>query len=286
MQSAQIWLIGGTQESRILAEALVQAGIPTLVTVTTEAGRSLYAHCPGLRVSIGAIEAAAMANFIQSHGIVLILDASHPFATIVSAGAIAAAQTCQIPYLRYERATFPPQSAQQSPWVQLIPDRRDILQDLPLGGERVLLILGYRRLPEFQPWQDRATLFTRILPSEIALKTALSTGFSPDRILALRPPVSFELESALWQQWQISLVIAKASGKPGGEDIKRRLAEHLRVSLLLLARPPLPYPAVTDSVEGAIDRCRQVMTAFNAGTGLNGTGLKMTREGRNAAIAD
>lgn len=262
MESAQIWLIGGTQESRILAEALVQAGIPTLVTVTTEGGRSLYPHCPGLRVRVGPIEAAAMANFIQSQSIALILDASHPFATIVSAGAIAAAQTCQIPYLRYERATVSPPVDQQSSIIQTIANCSDDsrqIEALPLAGERVLLILGYRRLGAFQSWHDRATLFTRILPSEIALKTALETGFSPDRMIALRPPVSFELEVALWRQWQISLVIAKASGKAGGEDVKRRVAETLRVPLLLLARPPVQYPAVTESVEAAIDRCRQAL---------------------------
>ena len=36
-----------------------------------------------------------------------------------------------------------------------------------------------------------------------------------DRIIAIRPPISRELEQALWQQWRISLVVTKASGQSG-----------------------------------------------------------------------
>jgi precorrin-6A/cobalt-precorrin-6A reductase len=85
-------------------------------------------------------------------------------------------------------------------------------------GERTLLTLGYRQLRPFAPWQSQACLFARILPSLPALDGALAAGFTPERLIALRPPISAELETALWQQWQITQVITKASGPAGGED--------------------------------------------------------------------
>ena len=51
---------------------------------------------------------------------------------------------------------------------------------------------------------------------------AIAAGFTTDKIIAIRPPINKELEQALWQQWQISLVVTKASAKAGGEDIKKR----------------------------------------------------------------
>jgi precorrin-6A/cobalt-precorrin-6A reductase len=81
-----------------------------------------------------------------------------------------------------------------------------------LQGQRVLLTIGYTPLHRFQSWHDRATLFARILPSAIALEAAFKAGFTPHNIICLRPPISADLEKALWRQWQISLVVTKASG--------------------------------------------------------------------------
>lgn len=250
-----IWLIGGTQDSTHLAQALIHAAIPTVVTVTTESARHLYPTHPLLTILVGTLDPGAMGSWLQHHRIAGILDASHPFARIVSQGAIAAAQRHRIPYLRYERPSLgdlPPAPA-PSDW------HPQDLEETLWQGRRILLILGYRMLPQFQPWHDRATLFARILPSEIALKTALNAGFSPARLIALRPPISVNLERALWQQWDISLVITKASGQAGGEDIKRYLAEELGIPLVVLPRPFVAYPDQTSTLDQAIAFCQNIL---------------------------
>jgi precorrin-6A/cobalt-precorrin-6A reductase len=119
-----------------------------------------------------------------------------------------------------------------------------------------LLTVGYRPLPLFAPWQERATLFARILPSVVALQTSLEAGFSPDRLVALRPPVPLALERALWQHWQISQIVTKASGQPGGEETKRQLAAELGVSLIVIARPAIAYPQQTSNLDVALGFCR------------------------------
>ncbi|MDJ0704721.1 MAG: precorrin-6A/cobalt-precorrin-6A reductase [Leptolyngbyaceae cyanobacterium MO_188.B28] len=121
-----------------------------------------------------------------------------------------------------------------------------------LAGERVLLTVGYRTLGQFQPWQNRAALFARILPSMAALEAALAAGFTPDRLIALRPPISADMEEALWRQWNISLVVTKASGQAGGEDIKRKLAAKLGIQLAIISRPHLLYPQQTSDLAVAL----------------------------------
>ena len=71
---------------------------------------------------------------------------------------------------------------------------------------------------------------------------ALDAGFDGKRIIALRPPITPELEIALWQQWQISLVVTKASGKVGGEEIKQKIAQKLNIPLIAISRPNITYP--------------------------------------------
>lgn len=253
MQCAKrIWLIGGTQESAAISSTLIQHQIPALVTVTTEAARQLYPQSSTLDIWVGRLAVDELPQFLQNQSICAVLDASHPYAVAISESAIAATQALSIPYLRYER----PAIASGQPNQLTFPSIEDIIASDIFTDQRVLLTIGYRWLPLFQPWQDRATLFVRILPSTVALNAALAAGFTPDRIIALRPPISAALEQALWQQWQISMVVTKASGTAGGEDIKRQIAKQLGVSLVTIERPAITYPNQTDDVEQAIQFCR------------------------------
>ena len=120
-----------------------------------------------------------------------------------------------------------------------------------------MLTLGYRHLHRFKDWHKHSTLFVRILPSIVSLEAALNAGFTPDKIIAIRPPISVELETALWQQWNISLVVTKASGKAGGEAIKRKVAAELGKHLIIIDRPQLNYPQKTMDVETAVEFCQK-----------------------------
>lgn len=250
----QIWLIGGTQESVQLARAIAHSNLPCIVTVTTESARSLYPSVPSLQVWVGRLDEPQLKDFLHTHQISCILDSSHPFAVEVSRMAIAAAASFQLPYLRYER----PELEESCNPNEIVLDNFDtLLTGDYLRGQRVLLIVGYRPLERFRSWQSQATLFVRILPSVTALEAALAAGFTPDRLIALRPPISADLERALWQQWQISVVVSKASGVAGGEDVKRQVAAELGVKWVAIARPPVLYPKQTSEVAIALEFCRQ-----------------------------
>lgn len=250
-----IWVIGGTGESGALVRQLVTAGLACVVTVTTETARSLYPISLLVQVEVGQLDLETIGAFMERHQIDCILDASHPFAIAVSQLAIEVAQQYQVPYLRFERE----QGTGDGGAEIRFRDFAALLATDTLVGERVLLTIGYRWLALFTDWQARSTLFARILPSVTALEAALAAGFTPDRLIALRPPISLELERALWQQWQISLVVTKASGAPGGEDVKRQLAAELGVKLAVIDRPILQYPRWTNDVNEAIGFCQQAM---------------------------
>jgi precorrin-6A/cobalt-precorrin-6A reductase len=248
-----LWIIGGTGEAVELATAAAAAGIPCLVTVTTVAARAAYPESALLRVWVGPLTANALEPFLGAQGVGAVLDASHPFAVEISRGAIAAAKALGLPYWRFERPGLAPAP---SPQVHTVAGLEAVLRPEMLVGQRVLLTLGYRWLHRFAPWQGQATVFARILPSPVALAAALAAGFGPDRIIALRPPISPSLERALWQQWQITRVITKASGAPGGEDTKRAIAEELGVDLIVINRPRLDYPVVYHHPAEALAACQ------------------------------
>lgn len=255
----RIWLIGGTSESATIAHTLAASNLPCLVTVTTSAARSLYPLSPTLTVEVAEPQKGRpWAIFCQQNQIAAIVDASHPYAEKISQSAIATARQLQLPYLRYER-----------PQVNCSPsgDRAIVLNSFEtlvngnyLLGQRVLLTVGYQALPWFEPWHSRAVLYARLLPAVNSLEVALSAGFSSDRLIALRPPISAELEKALWQQWQISLVVTKASGAAGGEEIKRTVAAQLGIALIVVARPKIVYSTQTNELADVLAFCYQYLS--------------------------
>ncbi|PPS40274.1 cobalt-precorrin-6A reductase [Chroococcidiopsis sp. TS-821] len=253
----KLWLIGGTQESVAIAAAIAQADICCIISVTTPSAQSLYHPAPCLTVWVGRLTRAQIPNFIKQHQIAAIVDASHPYAVEVSQNAIAAAQHLQVPYLRYERPILSSNNVDGK--AEHFDSFEALLSTNRLQNKRVLLTVGYRPLHLFQAWHDRATLFARILPSAIAIEAATQAGFTPDRLICLRPPISAELELALWRQWQIQLAITKASGKPGGEETKRLVATQLGIPLITISRPTVNYPQQTSDLSVALDFCRQYL---------------------------
>ena len=245
-----IWLIGGTSESAELAKLLAANRLPCLITVTTESARGLYPQSPYLEVRVGKLDGKQINSLFREQNIRRIIDSSHPYAIEISQLAIAAASQHQLPYLRYERPTLGEEGEEK------LDSFATLIQGNYLLGQRVFLSIGYKALPLFKPWQNKATLFARILPSVASLQVALEAGFTNHRLIAIRPPLTRELEKALWQQWEISLVVTKASGQAGGEVMKRSLAKELSIPLITIARPQIDYPQKTSNLEEVLKFCQ------------------------------
>ncbi|MFM2315462.1 MAG: hypothetical protein RLZZ04_4740 [Cyanobacteriota bacterium] len=255
----KIWLIGGTGDSATIANLLRESAIPLVVTVTTTTAQGLYVDAA--TVFVGCMDATQMAYFCQHHQIKGVIDASHPYATEVSRQAIAVVTKLNIPYLRYERTLYqPPDVIQQDSKILKLDSFEHLLAGDYLTAQRVLLTVGCKALPQFQPWHQRATLFARILPKVKSLEMAITSGFTGDRLIAIRPPISLATETALWQQWDISLVVTKASGQAGGEDTKRQVAATLDIPLIIISRPPMTYPQQTFDLADVLPFCKLALS--------------------------
>ena len=80
-----IWVIAGTLDGRTLAVDIQErTGEEVLVTVVSQYGAELAAH-KGITVHTGRLDQEAMQNLIKKHNVRLLIDASHPYAAIVTA---------------------------------------------------------------------------------------------------------------------------------------------------------------------------------------------------------
>ncbi len=253
----RIWLIGGTSESAVIARILADVGIPCIVTVTTDNAELLYPQTKGLRVLVGKMSRDRIAHFLHSQEIRAVVDATHPYAVAISREAYRSSAEHNIPYLRYERPAVVDLGVSPSCKVIELDSFDTLLQGDYLDRKRVLLTIGIKTLPAFKPWQNRCTLFARVLPEVNSLQVAFDSGFTSERLFALRPPISATMEKALWEHWQISLVVTKANGSAGGEEVKRSVAEALGIPLIVIARPQVAYPRQTSDFAAVLTFCRQ-----------------------------
>ena len=265
------WLIGGTSDSAAIAKQLTASKIPFVVTVTTESARNLYPS--NACVCVGKLSPSLAQAFVRRYRVRCIADASHPFASEISRCAIALSKSNRLPYLRYERPQLKNISAlQHNP-----ADRRstvtrvesiDALVDSPLlQKQHVLFTIGYRHLEKFATLRATSKLYARVLPSSEAIAATLAAGFAASEMIALRPPISLALETALWQQWNISCVVAKASGQlataTSGEQIKRQAAKALNIQLVIIDRPPVKYPHKIEKLEEIVAFCQEYSASIN-----------------------
>ncbi len=105
-----IWIISGTQDGREIGAKLADREInkspekrqEILMTVVSQYGKVLAAH-KGIDVEVGRFKQEDMVRIIKEKHIILILDASHPYAAIVSETARSACKEAGIDYVRFER---------------------------------------------------------------------------------------------------------------------------------------------------------------------------------------
>jgi precorrin-6A/cobalt-precorrin-6A reductase len=250
----RILLLSGTSEGPPLARALLEAGFRVRATVTrAEARESLFG--PLLReveVSARGFTEESLAAFLAAGEADLVLDATHPFAVRITRIAQGVCCRLGVPYVRYERPDWEPPAG-----TRLADSFAEAAALLPAGA-RVLLTIGSKQLKHFAPLHGRLHLVARILPSVASLEQALAAGFTPDRLLCLRPPFSREFNRAMLREYRIGVLVTKASGREGGVEEKVLAASDLGIETIVIRRPRLESVPGVSSLEAAVRACREM----------------------------
>lgn len=227
-----LWIIGGTTEGRELAAYAGSRGIPTYVTVATAYGASLIPSWPSLTVWTGRLTEEDMERFLLEHAISHVVDASHPYAAVVTGNCRTACMRRRVSYIRVTRPAFPHGDAVS---VYSMEEAADFLSDTE-GA--VFLTTGSKNLDVFTHIPDyEKRLYVRILPLRDSLDRALSLGYVPGHIICMQGPFSTELNAAMFRQYHSRYVLTKDSGKPGGFAEKQEAARMAGARLIVVGRP-------------------------------------------------
>ena len=261
----KVLLLSGTSEGPGLARALLEAGYEVIATVTTESGREhLFGQMqPALTVEVGGFTEPELHAFLAQGGADLVLDATHPFAVRITRMASAVCAALPVPYIRYERPDWQP------PEGTVYADSYAAAAALlPTLGSRAMLTIGARQLKYFAALHAQITLFARILPVLSSLQQAMQAGFTQDTLLCLRPPFSRDFNRSILREYQVDVLVTKASGAAGGVVEKVLAAQDLGLTTLMIRRPASSDLLTVSTVEDAVRLCQEFLPVLPTREGL------------------
>lgn len=225
----RILVLGGTLEARQLCEQLAQRS--DLTVTLSLAGRTAAPLAVPVEVRSGGFGGAAgLAAYLGAARIDLLIDATHPYAAIISASAAQAAERARVRLLALRRPPW--QRHPGDRWIE-VADLNEAVAALGDAPRRVFLALGRKDLTPFEAAPQHHYLIRSVDPvtPPLALPQA--------DYLTARGPFREADERALLEANRIDVIVAKNSG---GDSTYGKIAaaRTLGLDVIMPRRPPLP----------------------------------------------
>lgn len=221
--------MGGTGEARLLARRLVALGYDV---TTALAGRTRAPAPVAGRVRRGGFGGTAgLARHLRRAPVDWLIDATHPFATRISAAAREAARATGTRRLRLARPAW--QAGTDDHW-HVAADAPEAARFAAGLGRRAFITIGARDLAAFSRpglWCLVRTIDPAPLPGP---------GF---KLILGRGPFTVAGETRILREHAIDVLVTKASGGPATEA-KLAAARALGLPVVLIRRPAEDHGAV------------------------------------------
>ena len=231
----EVLIFAGTTEGRKLSECLAASGIYHIICVATEYGEIVLKANPFMTVHRGRMDEEQIKEFIQNGKFKAVVDATHPYADIVTENIKMAMEGMKIPYLRLKREM---DLVQKEDNVFYFESNEACAKALEEIKGNILLTTGSKELVKYCVSENiRSRLFVRVLPGLESLSLCIEQGIKGKQIIAMQGPFSTEMNEAMIRQYGISCLVTKQSGASGGYFEKLEAAEKTGISVFAIGHP-------------------------------------------------
>ncbi len=237
---SKILIFGGTTEGRRLSELLSDNQTEHTVCVATEYGSEMIADISCGKVLVGRLDAEQMADLIRREAPLVVVDATHPYAELVSENIRIAAEQTRTDLLRLLRGTGAGCVESFAPGgrIRLCSTHEECALLLKETGGNILLTCGSKELKKYCDHTDLTErLYVRVLPSTESIETAHLLGIGSGNIIAMQGPFTAGMNEAIFRQYKIKHLVTKDSGRAGGFEEKLAAAEKCGMSVYVIGRP-------------------------------------------------
>ena len=230
----KICIFAGTTEGRELVEFLSTLPVSVTACVATEYGETLLSPRENLTISANRLTAREMEDLFGKERFDLVVDATHPYASVVTENIASACTKTDTEYLRLLRG-----GASAPEDAVFVSDISGAVEYLNTRDGNILLTTGSKELSKFAPvWDFVDRVYARVLPMEESLHLCESAGLKPAHILAMQGPFSKEMNVAMLKSVDAKFLVTKDSGSKGGFEEKIAAARETGAKLVVIGRPP------------------------------------------------
>lgn len=275
----KICVFSGTSEGRRLVDHLKEQDALVTVCAATEYGGELIEPAERLTVLAKRMDEPEMEELFSRERFDLVVDATHPYASLVTENVMQACLNTNTEYLRLERAGGDtPDSA------VCVQDTAAAIELLDGTVGNILFTTGSKELSEFAKITDFADrAFARVLPVESSIAACREAGLKPAHILAMQGPFSVGMNAAMIKSVNAAYVVTKESGRAGGFEEKALAAMKAGAKLVVIGRPEsgavgLSFGETLDLIEkrfGFTTRPRVAVVGIGPGPRAHMTGEAM-----------
>jgi precorrin-6A/cobalt-precorrin-6A reductase len=246
----RVLILGGTSEARRLAERLVsRSGIEVMVSL---AGRTEQPAVQPVPVRIGGFGGSeGLATFLVAHRFDALIDATHPYAAVISDNAVHAATACGVRFLALKRPGWTAIAGDR--WTE-VDDVHAAVKALGTAPRRVFVAIGRNELAAFVEAPQHRYLIRSVDPVDPPITV-------PDATYILgRGPFGESDDRALLMTHGVEILVTKNSG---GSATYGKIAAARTLGLpVIMLRRPKPADSAGTSLETIDDAVAWLDHAF------------------------
>ena len=236
-----IALILGTTEGKRIVSLLNEFTDDLLISTATSYGGELLKDFRYKLLNTKPLDIEEMRQLFSENKATHLVDASHPYAVVVTQNAKKVCETLNIEYIRYER---PSVIGKYSSYQKLIEvDSYEKLgqkvKEIPeLEGESAVLLntCGSKEIVKMLSIGLNNRIIHRVLPSIEVMEKCLSLGVKVEDIIAIKGPVGYELNLGFIKEYDAKAIIMKDSGTQGGTEEKLAAAIDRNIYIFVIGR--------------------------------------------------
>lgn len=232
-----IMVMAGTKDARHIIRKLssLNNDLYLIATTITDYGAQLALKAGANEVIQRKLPQKEIEKIIKKRKIKILIDATHPYAVEATINAVKATENQGILFVRYERPEIPIPENNLLHVVEGFQEATDLAQKINQGN--VLHLAGVNTLHYLTDTIEKEKIFVRIIPSLDSIERCRELGILTRNIIAMQGTFSQEFNQILVQEYGISLILTKESGKTGGFYSKVRAALQLNIPVIIIKRP-------------------------------------------------
>lgn len=237
----RVLILGGTADAMALGERLAeQAGIAVTLSLAGRTQQPRAATFPMRIGGFGGLE--GLKAWLTDNPTDCVIDATHPFAALISRNASVACAELEVPLLALHRPQWLKEAGDD--W-RVVANMNEAAASLGETSRRVFLTIGRQEVAVFAAAPQHRYLVRSIEPIDGALPVPHVT------FMLARGPFDEEAELALLRQHEVEIVVAKNSGGLATYG-KIAAARRLGIPVVMVSRPKAPEGPSVTNVDEAI----------------------------------